>query len=166
MLCAMTPSFQGPSNSFLGHSDHTGEGGRDHTMCLQTNGKTHTSTHFQMGNPTTDWSMNTTKVQLGEPINFIRVASGVWTRGYLQEQKWTKESCITMAHSSMGDSSQELGSRSTPVKNILSKWLWFKPLPGSSAGFCFPQAVALVSESSLQLGLSQRGLSTLYHLLW
>lgn len=35
-------------------------------------------------------NMDTTKDQLGEPMNVIGVTSGVWVRGYLKEQKLPK----------------------------------------------------------------------------
>jgi hypothetical protein len=66
----------------------------------------------------------TTEVQLDEPMSLTGVTyrnvgeglqeygggvTGIWGRGYLQEQKWLKDSCITTAHPSTGHSS-ELGT--------------------------------------------------------
>jgi hypothetical protein len=74
----------------------------------------------------------------------------------------TQRCCITKAHLSMGDSLQswEPGAhyrKLNRLESVLPKWLsWSKPLPGSSAAFCFFQAAGLASESPLQFGLSKR----------
>ena len=66
--------------------------------------------------------------------------TGISVRGYLQEQKWLKDSCITKAHPSMGDSSQswEPGAHCTAcrqlnrLESVLSRCLsWSKLLPDS-----------------------------------
>lgn len=50
---------------------------------------------------------------LGEPMSFLGLFTGVWASGYLLEQKWLKDSCLSKGHFSMGDSSQKLEAWST-----------------------------------------------------
>lgn len=97
--------------------------------------------------------------------------SRIWLSDYLQEQKLLKCIWITKTHSSMGDSLKNPRNWSIlhslqsvqQGKSVLSKWLsWSKPLPDSSAGFCFFQAPRLVSESSLQLCLFDIRLSIVF----
>ena len=38
----------------------------------------------------------------------LELLTGIWVWGYLQEQKWLKDKCITKAHPSLGDSPQML----------------------------------------------------------
>lgn len=47
--------------------------------------------------PTKDQSKDTTKVKLGELMNFIGVIV-LWAKSYLLEKKWLKDSCIPKAH--------------------------------------------------------------------
>ena len=59
--------------------------------------------------------------------------TGISVRGYLQEQKWLKDSCITKAHPSMGDSSQswEPGAHCTACRQPHRLGSVF---PGASVG--------------------------------
>lgn len=50
----------------------------------------------------TEQSTNSAKVQLGQ-LYLMGLFTGIWVRGYLQEQKGLKDSCITKAYSSVGN---------------------------------------------------------------
>ena len=59
----------------------------------------------------------------------LGLPTGIWVSGNLQKQKWLRDTCITKAHASMGDSSQSWapGTHCTArrqlsgVENVLSK---------------------------------------------
>ena len=76
-------------------------------------------------------------------------------RGYLQEQKWLKGSCITKACASMTDRSQswDSGSHCTACSSSTG---WRVSFPGASVGLNLFQVTRLVSASSRQLDWSQR----------
>lgn len=117
-------------------------------------------------NPATDPSTNITKAQLGEPMSFIRVLTGIWVLGYLQEQK-------CKAHYSTGDSSQRLGTWS-PLHSLQAAQQPGGSFPRDSClnlfqaaqlCFCFFQVTGQVLESFLQVGLSENDSQQVYHLL-
>lgn len=99
-------------------------------LCL---GRHNTHTHLLTpdGEPVTDQSMGINKVQLGEAISFIRLLTGA---------EMIKDSCITKANDSLGDSSQvrKPGAHPTAcrqlkrLESVLPRCLsWSKHLPGS-----------------------------------
>lgn len=47
--------------------------------------------------PSTDSSVDTTKVPLGVSMSFVVVIAGIWVRGYLQEEKCFNDSSIIKA---------------------------------------------------------------------
>lgn len=59
------------------------------------------------------------KVQIPPESNLLKkwvllsLFTEVWVSGYLQEQKWLKDSCINKAYPTIGNSSQQLETRST-----------------------------------------------------
>lgn len=40
------------------------------------------------------WHNNTVKIQHGEPMSLLKLLTGVWGRGYLQEREWLKTTSI------------------------------------------------------------------------
>lgn len=63
--------------------------------------------------PTTNQLMDASKAQHGEPVSATGLLTRVWVRSHLQQQEGHKDSCVSKAHSSMGDSSQILGTWGT-----------------------------------------------------
>lgn len=70
--------------------------------------------------PTRDQRTDTTK--LGDPMRcfffpfvfvFLQLLTGIQVRGHFQGQKWLRDSCVTEAHSSVGDKAWKLGTWST-----------------------------------------------------
>ena len=123
----------------------------------------------------TEQITDTTKVHLGEPLVLLVSLTGIWARGYLQQQKYLKDSCIFKTQPNMSNISQTWENRAYYIAcrqfkklgNILSKWLTLsKLLLGSLASFCFFQAANLVSESFMQLGLSESDSQQLACFLW
>lgn len=115
-------------------------------------------------------------------MGFIRFLTGIWVKGYLQEQQWLKDRCITKVHLSTSDNSQKPGSwnilqnqeTSQKAKSFIFMWLsWSKPLQGSLAVLCFFQAAGSLSiflttclvwmwfSAALLLTLGGRGLVSL-----
>lgn len=86
------------------------------------------------GEPTTEQSTNTAQVQLGEFY-----WSYLYEYGRGQNNVQGQKSCITKAHSSMGDSSQSWG----PGALCTAYWQLNRSLslPRSSVGFNFFHAV-------------------------
>ena len=92
-------------------------------------------------------------------MSFIGVTHRDMCEGSLTGPEMTQTT--TKAHSSMGDRLTKAGDLEHAAQpadssrdwGVLSKPLWSKALPGSSAGFCFFQADSQVSDSSLQLFL-------------
>jgi hypothetical protein len=111
-------------------------------LCNTIPGEIWTSSLIPDREPTTDQSTDATK--LSEPMNFIGVTYRNMSEGYLQEQKWLKDSCITKVHPSMGDSSH----RGTLKHTAQSA--------GSSTGLrvSFPSSTVLVWAFSSQLSWS------------
>jgi len=91
--------------------------------------------------------------------------TGVWVRGYLQEQKWLRVSCLRKAHPSVSDSSrmlttwstlhslqaaQQVGKfpfqRSAGLTLFQAAWL---VVPSSAHALCSLRAAVLVSERLL-----------------
>lgn len=108
----------------------------------------------------TEQITDTTKVSHGEPIVLLESLTGIWVRGYLQQQKCLKDSCTIKTQPNMSKSSQTWENRADYIAcrqfkrsgNILSKWLTLSNLlQGSLASFCFFQAANLVSESFCSL---------------
>jgi hypothetical protein len=54
--------------------------------------------------PRRDPSMDTFRIQLGEPMNFIGVTYRSMGEGSLTGADMTQDSCVIKAHPSMGDS--------------------------------------------------------------
>lgn len=84
--------------------------------------------------------ITTTKVQLDEPRVLLGLLKGVWMRGYLQQQKWFKDGCITKAHPAWATAqkSWEPGAHCTVFRQ-LNRF--------DVAGFYFFHAAGLVFES-------------------
>lgn len=85
-----------------------------------------------------------TKVKLGWPWVLLGLFTGIWVRGYLQEQKFLKDNCITLACLSTGDSSVSWEPRALqrpPAAHQVGERLSQVPLlswtsSGSLAAFC------------------------------
>lgn len=97
-------------------------------------------------------SVDTTKVQLGKPVSFIGVTSSSMGDRFLTGAEMTHH----QAYSSLEPGTHYTGYRQlNKLKSTLSKCLsCSNPLLGRLAGFCFFRAASLLSEPSLQLGLS------------
>ena len=74
--------------------------------------------------------------------------------GYLLEQKWLKDRCITKAHPSMGDSSQKLGTRSPLHSLQTAQQVEECPFQVPQLVETFSRAAPLLSASCRQLVLS------------
>lgn len=95
-------------------------------------------------------------------MNLLGLLTGIRMRGYLQKQKWLKDNCVTNAHPSMGDSSQNLANPGHTAQPAGSAAGWrvsflvgLNLFQAVLAGFCFFQTAGLVSSSSLQLSSSE-----------
>jgi hypothetical protein len=79
-------------------------------------------------------------------MGLLGLLTWVWVRGYLQEQKWLKDSWITCM--AVRAKSRELGVHCTACRRLkrLRSLSWCQSLLGSWAGFCFFQASNLVSD--------------------
>lgn len=68
---------------------------------------------FPMGN----WQQTKVRIppnsNLANQCILLRLLTDVWGRGYFQEQKWLRASCITKVHPGMGDGSLKPGTCST-----------------------------------------------------
>ena len=89
----------------------------------------------------------------------LGLLTGIWVRGYLQEQKWLKDSCVTKA--SMGGSSQKLRSWST-LCSVQAIQQVQESFPGGSVGLSLFQVAGLILESSLKFGSSEHPCSLSY----
>jgi hypothetical protein len=71
---------------------------------------------------------------------FLGFLTGVWSRDYFQEQKWLKDSCITTAHFSMGDSLPKAGNLEHTAQPAGSSTGWRVSFPGDSVDLWIYQA--------------------------
>lgn len=105
--------------------------------------------------PSTDQIYLWPKSNLVNQWALLELLTGIWMKGYLQEQKSLKDSWITKAQPNMADSSQSWGHEHTVEhpgssvgRRVLSKCLCCsQPHPGSCA-VCSFQAARLVPTSS------------------
>jgi hypothetical protein len=112
---------------------------------------------------TTDQSKDATKVQQWVLWDLL---TGIWVNGYLQEQEWLKDSCITKGHSSMGDAHKagDLEHTTQPAGNSTS---WRVSFPGTSVGLILFQSAGLLWELSLELFVFlSEGTLSIYCLHW
>lgn len=134
------------------------------TKLFQERYNIHTHLLTSERNPVT----NQRKYRLSPKSNLLKqcvllgLLAGVWMKGYLQEQKLLKDSCITKTHSTMGDSSQKLKSLEHTPQPVGSSQVWRASFPSYSVLNLFQptQLVSsrlsgLVSKSSLQLYLPE-----------
>lgn len=92
----------------------------------------------------------------------LRLCTGIWVRGSLEERKWVRDSWITEAHPNMGDRQLTKAGKTgaygtacrqqTRVERVLSRQLCLSLLQAAWLGwFLLLLGSGLVSESSSQL---------------
>lgn len=116
--------------------------------------------------------MDTTKVQLNELMNFVGVTyRNIGERLLNREQKRLKDSCITKAHASTGDSSQKPGTWDALYNSQEAQSVGEYPfqvtlnLIQAVQFFCFYQAGGCTQSLICSLACLRATLSSLYCLL-